>query len=426
SLPLFTYSLTVAHSLLFMSLDFQQLTQPISEMAENASGLLMVQQQSLDELLSFFAEHATEWESFERVRRFIEQNILQATQARPFRGIAIPFKQNGLPLNQPLPLAAKHLPDIATIVAVDGSQIVPDRHGAFIYYLINTGGIAYHHGQRRAPDTFSDAELFFPLLDDKKSDLFASATEVGVKRDIAEINRLAEKSLEHRSGAGPVLAIMDQRLLYVPIGDIPPQVKRDIIQQWQAGMEKVEASGGVLVGFIDRPGKSRVVTMLRALHPDWSPQEVNDLGDWEGLTDAMLFSQLLGPGERSPLFVDLSHANHRFKQESPNNEICFFFLNSSQKEDQPNIVRVDLPLWVAQNRETVGMIHALLYDQCTILGGNPYVIARAHEEAVVSRRDQQELEFRIAKRFEALGIYQEESLKERYKQMTVTPKQSFN
>ena len=408
-----------------MSLDFQQLTRPVDEMAKNAQGLLSVRQQKLDELLDFFEQQANNWDRFEKLYRFIEKNVLTAAQYKPFTGMARPFAYGPEPLNRPISLSKDHLPKEATIVAVDGSQIVPDRHGAYVYYLINTGGIVYHHGQRCAPETFSDPELFFPLLDEPIRDPFASASEVSVERDIAEIKRLADKTAEYQTGERPVLAIMDQRLLYVPIGDIPPQVKRDIIQRWQAGMEAVEEEGGLLVGFIDRPGKNRVVSLLRGLHPDWSSTELNDLGEWEGLTDGAIFSRLLRPGDRSAVFVDLSRANHRFKQENPRNEICFFFLNSSQNENKPNIVRVDMPIWVADNRETVDMIQALVYDQCAILGGNPYVIARAHEEAVVSRNDQAELEYRIAKRFEALGLYQEESLKETFKQMTVTKKQRY-
>ena len=32
-------------------------------------------------------------------------------------------------------------PEAATIIATDGSQILPDRHAPFLYYLINIGGI---------------------------------------------------------------------------------------------------------------------------------------------------------------------------------------------------------------------------------------------------------------------------------------------
>ena len=41
-------------------------------------------------------------------------------------------------------------------------------------------------------------------------------------------------------------------------------------------------------------------------------------------------------------------------------------------------------------------MHALLVDQCRIIGSYPYVITRADEIAVVGRRDPEELENRIA------------------------------
>lgn len=40
-------------------------------------------------------------------------------------------------------------------------------------------------------------------------------------------------------------------------------------------------------------------------------------------------------------------------------------------------------------------VHGLVYDQCQILGDYPYVLARADETAVVSHRDQEQLNFMI-------------------------------
>jgi hypothetical protein len=97
--------------------------------------------------------------------------------------------------------------------------------------------------------------------------------------------------------------------------------------------------------------------------------------------------------------MEMSFANKRIE---PDNKVCFFYFNSGQNLD--NIARVDLPQWVAQDSAAVTAIHALLYDQCCILGNYPYVITRADEVAVVQRRDQEELEFRIGRRMDEYGL----------------------
>ncbi|MEM9774723.1 MAG: DNA double-strand break repair nuclease NurA, partial [Chloroflexota bacterium] len=95
------------------------------------------------------------------------------------------------------------------------------------------------------------------------------------------------------------------------------------------------------------------------------------------------------------------------------NEICFFYLNSAQTGI--NIARVDLPMWVAQDDEAVNTVHALVLDQCKILGRYPYVLTRADEMAVVGKQDQAELEFRIARFMDRQGLGGRETAKQESK-----------
>ena len=83
-------------------------------------------------------------------------------------------------------------------------------------------------------------------------------------------------------------------------------------------------------------------------------------------------------------------------------EANFIYLRTGEGNRQ--LARVDIPMWVARDEETVSEVHALIYDQCQILGSYPYVITRADEIAVVGRRDQEELEHRIALRLAEQGI----------------------
>jgi hypothetical protein len=147
--------------------------------------------------------------------------------------------------------------------------------------------------------------------------------------------------------------------------------------------------------------KSLVLTMLWGLHPHYNPDRPDKLGEWEGLRDAYLFGRLLRPGERSAIFTDVSFANDKFKKHSEKNEICFFYLNTGREET--NIARVDMPLWVAQNPTAVNAVHALLYDQCLIMGNYPYVLTRADEIAVVTKQDQDEVEFRLGVKMAQYG-----------------------
>ncbi|MCA9906856.1 MAG: hypothetical protein KC547_23535, partial [Anaerolineae bacterium] len=53
------------------------------------------------------------------------------------------------------------MPESATLIAADGSQIYPDQHIAALYYLINIGVYIYYHGEPRLPGQLSAPELAY-------------------------------------------------------------------------------------------------------------------------------------------------------------------------------------------------------------------------------------------------------------------------
>lgn len=395
-----------------MSLDFQQLTHSLSQMAHAAEGRTLTRETLLNEVESFMRSNAHAWDALEDAYQFIDQNILQATNYRPYHGARL-LSPGAAAVDAGIDPNPANFPPKATIVSVDGSQILPDRHAPYIYYLINTGGIVYHHGSAVAPEVFTTPELVFPEANEIDIGRFSSPTSVSIERDQAEIKELAERTKGNANHEGPLLAMMDQRLLYVPAGELAPQFKEKVLKEWQREMSTIRQAGGWLVGYVDRPAKSSVIAMLRTIHPEWSADEPDNLGPWNGLTDAQLFARLLEPGQRSIVFADVSHANSRFKKAGKLNEICFFYLNSAQSG--VNIARVDLPMWVARDEKTVNTVHELILDQCKILGSYPYVLTRADEMAVVGKQDQAELEFRIARIMDRQGVHQSETAKQESK-----------
>jgi hypothetical protein len=48
-----------------------------------------------------------------------------------------------------------------------------------------------------------------------------------------------------------------------------------------------------------------------------------------------------------------------------------------------DIARVEMPLWIGQDEQRVGLLHALLIDQCRRGLGYPLAIMEAHEQAVI-------------------------------------------
>lgn len=396
-----------------MSLEFEQLTTAVAEMAQEVGHRRGRQDEELKKALELLREYAQEWEL---INTRLERAVARADEK---------FYRSARPLHHELPLdrgiAPQAPPERATIIATDGSQIVPDRHAPFLYYLINVGTITYYHGSGHSPDVASFPKLAYPRSSDAEADdaFNVSSNLVSMRRDQAEIEALLAKVAEAMGEPGPILGILDQRLLYWPIGNIPGGQGDRVVTAWQEAMSKINALGGWLAGFIDRPGKRSVLTMLHTLDLENSGREVSDLygggsGLFAGLTDTHLFDHVLDPGERSVIFVDISQHNNSFAGRDRDNEVCFFYLKTGAGEGQ--LARVDIPMWVARDKEALNQVHALLIDQCRIIGGYPYVITRADEIAVVGRRDQEELENRIALRLAEQNIHTSATAKQQSKE----------
>ena len=85
--------------------------------------------------------------------RYTEQGGRLRHPARAIRA-AIPTDE---PFDAHYPLP--DIPERFTVIAADGSQIQPDRHGVALYYLINVGSLVYRHGSGETPEAYSQPTM---------------------------------------------------------------------------------------------------------------------------------------------------------------------------------------------------------------------------------------------------------------------------
>ncbi len=76
----------------------------------------------------------------------------------------------------------------------------------------------------------------------------------------------------------------------------------------------------------------------------------------------------------------------------------------------PAIARVEIPKWVAESANLLGALHAVLLEQCSLLGLRPYpyILHRAHETARISLDEKEEIKLRLMLDLRAGGIELEE------------------
>ncbi len=293
-----------------------------------------------------------------------------------------------LPTHEPLDaiFPAPEPPPRATILATDGSQIYPDPHGMVLYYLINIGGLVYRHGSGQAPWAASVPQVGRAV--DAAGDL-VTADQIDARRDVAELRMLADLAeAEAAAGEGvPLVALLDSTLGLRAWSAAIPQAEQGALRQsYIAQGERLQRAGAALAGFLSRSRRAGTVHLLDLAQQAETGGLRTGPSPFLGLNDALLWGDLR-PGERSALLVE--------PDEPP---IYFFYLNPEPPggptlpgvEAEP--ARVELPEWVACNPERLGWVHALVYDQCRLNNGYPYVLSRADELAIILNEEREALE----------------------------------
>ncbi|MEP6895369.1 MAG: DNA double-strand break repair nuclease NurA [Chloroflexota bacterium] len=291
-------------------------------------------------------------------------------------------------------LASSHpVPDSviqATLIAADGSQIVPNRHDPLQYYVINVGAIAMQVGSGNTPEVFTDTELH--MLDEFE-DTFFSDSQVALQRDVAERKKLLEVAQKYK---GTIIALTEGQLELW--GAVDSDNSRDFeksLQDYIDALKEMEKQNVITSGYVDKPGANWVVRLLEiAVIPKDELPNLKKYRPFLGVTDLWLFKQLLGKHERSAIFRLQAKSAEKYTDSI---SIHFFYINVGD-EKKPKIARVDVPFWVVNNKDALNNLHCALIEQAKIMGNEPfpYLLHRAHEIAVVTHKEKEEIDQMLA------------------------------
>lgn len=304
-------------------------------------------------------------------------------------------------------------PHQATIVAADGSQINPDRHAAINFGLINIGSIEMHHGSDQAPKI----DLLSQLLTEEE--LYAgegtiSEAQLALKRDLRERGQLLKLA---KGAIPPVITFTDGPMeLWGGREAETSQEFLKSLEEYRQVLQELKNLGAATAGYVDKPASNLVVRLLEvACLEEDQLQQAREHMPLRGVLDRDLFRDLLAPGERSAIFAIQSST----AQEYPGTLALHFFYLNVGSDGHPWPVRVEVPSWVASDSGMLDNLHAILVHQCRVLGNRPYpyLLHRAHEAALVSWNDRQQvasmLERELLNRgLEAGDLSQKQALKD--------------
>jgi hypothetical protein len=374
-----------------MALDFQQVRYQINKMGESAPGRLR-------EL----------FEKKKKAEQLLTSNTLDITALQEKVRSTVAVNKNlrcAFPGSEPLDHQSDSppLPTSMTILAADGSQINPNRYAAVDYCLVNVGAILMVLGEPAPPVTEIRTKLYF---NDQMYTTSGRVTEslVALMRDLGERQFLAELTQDLKP---PVITLTDGPLEIWEasesrIGAKDYQEKFDL---YLKALRKLQENSVSTAGYIDKPHSDLIVRLLEIanLPLDQISRAGRDYRPFLGVTDVDLLKNLLKPGQRSAIFQIQSRT---VKEYDPDLRINFFYVNVGRDKKHPYLVRVELPAWVTADRSMLDDLHAVLLQQCQILGSRtyPYIIHRSHEVAVVTKDEKNQVERLIALEFYKRGL----------------------
>lgn len=281
-----------------------------------------------------------------------------------------------------------------TLIAADGSQSIADRHSSVQFCVINVGGIIMKPNSGETPAVEVESELFFG--DAIEENGLTTDGGVALRRDLAERSVIEKMS---KGIKGSIVSFTDGTLEIFRAKDVDsPSMYRDVVDKYISVLSRLQGRGIISAGYIDKPSSSLVVKLLE-LTQITIPEEMEKLRNAPPLkyvTDRWLFGynnklfQLLPPGHRSAVFKIQSSSEKSYKGVL---ELHFFYLNVGT-EGHPWPVRVEIPRWVVDDKKQLDLLHAVLVEQCRVMGSKPYpyLLHRAHETAVVKNEEKYQIE----------------------------------
>jgi hypothetical protein len=293
------------------------------------------------------------------------------------------------------------------VIAADGSQIDVDRHNSARYYLINIGSVYLEYGNNAGAQLESIPQLYFDKSDLVMTSPDGSGREIqvegnllGIKRDIEEFKRLAEAAASLKKEI-PALLLADGTLIRWNLmsKDIPEFVVNEFLEKGFLkcfdDIRKLSESNNIaLASYISFPRSSDVVGTIRIAICPYNPvncdkcRRDNPCGDYpcnivDGVQDKDLFLTLLEDNERSALFISRSSIQERYGI----HRIYFYYVKIDDE-----IARIEIPEWIAKNERLLDLTHTLILDQCRRGQGYPVALSEAHEQAVVTAADRENLQ----------------------------------
>ncbi len=380
-------------------LNFRKLIQQIEQVGTEGLPTALSKKETLE------AGEAAYLGAIANQNTFVEK--LESNRAWTWWPTAIPLE----PLDKNIPIAKDAADQPVTVVAVDGSQIMPSHHEIHTCFLLNIGSAIISYGIKAPPVLDTEPRLYhtdedlYPLVDRRR--MHIDELYVSLERQMLELEKLVELSLQSLLRGAPVVALVDGSLIPWSVEKMPGGYIETYLRRMTDALETMHDAGVPLFGYLSNSRSADLVNDLRVYICPYESSHCRDhcgqLNEedfpcsqiWP-LSDRQLVAKSLKYGERTAAFLSgasvtkLMGAEHR---------ICFTYFNVGSE-----VARIEFPRWMVDHKELLDSALQAVRSQVTKGMGYPVCLAEAHHLAVIRGGDRQKFFELVARQLVQLGL----------------------
>lgn len=275
------------------------------------------------------------------------------------------------------------------LISVDGSQIYPDKHQGTQCFLINIGTITLSYNLQIPGMTTTCAPTIFTNQGNQcDKEAIQTVDMVNCKREELELKAGLELLQKSTVPTAQKLFLFDGSLIFWHLESKDNSLKDYFMKTYCNLLESLQQEQFLCAGYISLPKSKDLVNIVRAYLSDFkSPSQEKKF--LPNTTDGVIMSSFLPHATRSALFKSSSPIAALYP---PSVTPYFFYMNVGTE-----IVRVEIPAYIAHNPTAVNTICSILLDQVHKGFGFPVGLGEAHEQAVVKGADREFFYYLIEK-----------------------------
>jgi len=266
------------------------------------------------------------------------------------------------------------------VLSVDGSQIYPDRHHGTMCHLVNIGSVKLQYG-------LSGKSVYL----NSEPHVFVDYDEYAFTESPTELVNCKRQELEFIGGLQvcrseivpnvPHLFLFDGSLIFWHLESKSQEAKQKFLSSYLHSLKKFYDEQILIAGYISLPKSKELLNLIRVALCDFIVEGCEKYKAVDHIVDSQIAGFYLQPFTRTTIFKNYSKITKYYPKEVHPH---FFYMDIGDE-----IVRIEIPAWIAESEEKIDMICNIIADQ-TIKGmGYPVALAEAHEQAVVKGPDRE-------------------------------------